>query len=77
MFKISKDERKVLLDYMSRKPYAEVYTMVAMIVSLKPLEKEEKDKPKKVVMEQEKEDNMGEIEHRFNQVLNDRFLVKN
>ena len=49
MFKISKDERKVLLDYMSRKPYAEVYTMVAMIVALKPIE-EEKDKPKKVVM---------------------------
>ena len=50
MFKISKDERKVLLDYMSRKPYAEVYTMVAMIVSLKPLEEEKKDKPKKLVM---------------------------
>ena len=51
MFKISKDERKVLLDYMSRKPYAEVYTMVAMIVSLKPIEEEEKkDKPKKLVM---------------------------
>jgi hypothetical protein len=49
MFKISKDERKVLLDYMSRKPYAEVYTMVAMIVSLKPIEEKE-DKPKKVVM---------------------------
>ena len=50
MFKISNEERKVLLDYMSKRPYAEVYTMVAMIVSLKPLEKEEKDKPKKVVM---------------------------
>ena len=46
MFKISKDERKVLLDYMSRKPYAEVYTMVAMIVALKPIEEKE-DKPKK------------------------------
>ena len=50
MFKISNEERKVILDYMSKRPYAEVYTMVAMIVSLKPLEKEEKDKPKKVVM---------------------------
>jgi hypothetical protein len=49
MFKISNEERKVILDYMSKRPYAEVYTMVAMIVSLKPLE-EEKDKPKKVVM---------------------------
>ena len=50
MFKISNEERKILLDYMSKKPYAEVYTMVAMIVSLKPLEEEKKDKPKKLVM---------------------------
>ena len=46
MFKISNEERKVILDYMSKRPYAEVYTMVAMIVSLKPLEEEKKDKPK-------------------------------
>ena len=51
MFKITNEERKVLLDYMSKKPYAEVYTMVAMIVSLKLIEEEEKkDKPKKLVM---------------------------
>ena len=50
MFKISNEERKMLLDYMSKRPYAEVYTMVAMIVSLKPLEEEKKDKPKKLVM---------------------------
>ena len=50
MFKISNEERKTLLDYMSKRPYAEVYTMVAMIVSLKPLEEEKKDKPKKLVM---------------------------
>jgi hypothetical protein len=50
MFKISNEERKILLDYMSKRPYAEVYTMVAMIVSLKPLEEEKKDKPKKLVM---------------------------
>jgi len=51
MFKISNEERKTLLDYMSKRPYAEVYTMVAMIVSLKTLEEEEKkDKPKKLVM---------------------------
>ena len=31
MFKISNEERKVILDYMSKRPYAEVYTMVAMI----------------------------------------------
>jgi hypothetical protein len=50
MFKISNEERKVILDYMSKRPYAEVYTMVAMIVSLKPIEEEKKDKPKKLVM---------------------------
>ena len=50
MFKISNEERKVILDYMSKRPYAEVYIMVAMIVSLKPIEEEKKDKPKKVVM---------------------------
>ncbi len=52
MFKISKEERKVLLDYMARRPYAEVYQMIAMLVGLKPLEnsKEDKKKPEKVVM---------------------------
>ena len=50
MFKISNEERKVILDYMSKRPYAEVYTMIAMIVSLKSFEEEKKDKPKKLVM---------------------------
>ena len=50
MFKISNEERKVILDYMSRKPYAEVYTMVAMIVALKPIEEKKEDKSKKLVM---------------------------
>ena len=36
MFKISKEERKVLLDYMSKRPYAEVYQLIAMLVGLKP-----------------------------------------
>ena len=36
MYKISKEERKVLLDYMARRPYAEVYQMIAMLVGLKP-----------------------------------------
>jgi len=36
MYKISKEERKVLLDYMSRRPYAEVYQLIAMLVALKP-----------------------------------------
>ncbi len=52
MHKISKEERKILLDYMARRPYAEVYQMIAMLVGLKPLEnsKEDKKKPEKVVM---------------------------
>ena len=38
MFKISKDERTKLLDYMSRRPYAEVYILIALLVGLKPVE---------------------------------------
>jgi len=33
---ISDEQRKKLLDYLSRRPYAEVFTLVAMLVSLKP-----------------------------------------
>jgi hypothetical protein len=48
MFKISKEERKVLLDYMARRPYAEVYQLIAMLVGLKSLENsKEKEEPKK------------------------------
>ena len=36
MYKISQEERKVLLDYMARRPYAEVYQLIAMLVALKP-----------------------------------------
>ena len=45
MLKISNEERKMLLDYMARRPYAEVYQLIAMIMSLKPnKEKKEEDK---------------------------------
>ena len=48
MYKISKEERKVLLDYMSRRPYAEVYQLIAMLVGLKPDSNgKDKDEPKK------------------------------
>ena len=48
MYKISKEERKVLLDYMARRPYAEVFQLIALIVGLKPLEdKKEKENGKK------------------------------
>ena len=48
MFKISREDRKMLLDYMARRPYAEVFQLIAMLVGLKPIEnskvKEEKKK---------------------------------
>ena len=55
MHKISKQERKILLDYMAKRPYAEVYQLIAMLVGLKPLEerkegKKENGKKERVVM---------------------------
>ena len=50
MFKLSQDDRKKLLGYMQNRPYAEVFTLIAMLVGLKPVEEEKENKPKKVVM---------------------------
>ena len=36
MFKISDEQRKTILKYLSSRPYAEVFQLVAMIVGLKP-----------------------------------------
>jgi len=33
---ITVEQRKQLLEYLSRRPYNEVFTLVAMLVSLKP-----------------------------------------
>jgi len=33
---ITIEQRKQLLEYLSRRPYAEVFTLIAMLVSLKP-----------------------------------------
>ena len=33
---ITDEQRKMLLEYLSRRPYSEVYLLVAMLVSLKP-----------------------------------------
>ena len=33
---ISNEQRKMILEYLSKRPYAEVYTLIAMLVSLKP-----------------------------------------
>ena len=36
MFKLSDENRKVILKYLSSWPYAEVFQLVAMLVGLKP-----------------------------------------
>jgi len=42
---ITDEQRKILLAYLSKRPYSEVYQLVAMLVSLKPKTNgKEKDK---------------------------------
>ena len=36
MYKISQEHRQLLLKYLSTRPYAEVFQLVAMLVGLKP-----------------------------------------
>ena len=38
MFKISQSERQEIIKYLSSRPYAEVFKLVALVVGLKPLE---------------------------------------
>ena len=33
---ITNEQRKQLLEYLARRPYSEVFTLIAMLVSLKP-----------------------------------------
>ena len=42
---ITNEQRKQLLEYLAKRPYAEVFTLIAMLVSLKP-EPEPKPEPK-------------------------------
>ncbi len=45
MFKLSQDDRSKILKYLSSRPYAEVFQLVAMLVGLKPdANGKEKDK---------------------------------
>ena len=55
MFKISDEQRKTILKYLSSRPYAEVFQLVAMIVGLNPSEnsKKKEDEKKEKVMERE------------------------
>ena len=48
MFKISQEDRQKFLKYLSSRPYAEVFQLVALVVGLKPIENsKDKDKEKK------------------------------
>ncbi len=38
MFKISQAERQEIIKYLSSRPYAEVFKLIALVVGLKPLE---------------------------------------
>ncbi len=40
---ITIEQRKALLEYLSRRPYTEVYTLIAMLVSLKSKSNGKKD----------------------------------
>ena len=40
---ITNEQRKQILEYLSKKPYAEVFTLIAMLVSLKPKTNGKKD----------------------------------
>ena len=45
MYKISNEHRQLMLKYLSTRPYAEVFQLVAMLVGLKPdANGKEKDK---------------------------------
>ena len=58
MYKISKEERQMLLRYLQNRPYAEVFQLIALIVGLKPLqEKKEEKKENSKKKEDEKKDN--------------------
>ena len=45
MFKISNEHRQLILKYLSTRPYAEVFQLVALVVGLKP-DTNSKDKDK-------------------------------
>ena len=40
---ITNEQRKQLLEYLSKRPYAEVFTLIAMLVSMKPKTNGKKD----------------------------------
>ena len=47
MFKISQEERQKLLNYLKNRPYQEVFTLIAHVVGLKPVENSKAKEEKK------------------------------
>ena len=47
MFKITQEERQKLLNYLKNRPYAEVFTLIALVVGLKPIENSKSKEEKK------------------------------
>ena len=47
MVTLTEEQRKQLVPYMWARPYGEVATHIAMLASLKPVERKKDDKPKK------------------------------
>ncbi len=43
MFELSLEQRKQLVDYMARRPYAEVFQLMTMLIELKLVKKDKKD----------------------------------
>tara|TARA_A100001011_G_scaffold355557_1_gene398836 strand:+ start:1277 stop:1438 length:162 start_codon:yes stop_codon:yes gene_type:complete len=46
MFELSLEQRKQLVDYMARRPYAEVFQLMTMLIELKLVKKDKKDEGK-------------------------------
>ena len=44
MFKISQEERQKLLNYLKGQPYEQVFTLIALIIGLKPIENSKDEK---------------------------------
>ena len=47
MYKISQEERQKLLNYLKVRPYEEVFTLIALVVGLKPMENGKKKEDEK------------------------------
>ena len=41
MLELTPEQRKDLIDYMARSPYAEVYALMAMLMNLKPVKNDD------------------------------------